>query len=45
LASEGFITYDSDRHLVEPTEQFEQVQPAVSGLLDADPTLEAPVEL
>ena len=44
LASEGFITYDPDRHLVEPTEQFEQVQPAVFGLLDADPTLEAPVE-
>jgi len=30
---------------VEPTEQFEQVQPTVSTIIDADPTLETPVEL
>ncbi|MFC6766680.1 DUF7344 domain-containing protein [Natrinema soli] len=45
LASEELITYDSDRQLVELTEQFEQVQPTVSTILDADPTLEAPIEL
>ncbi|QSW98962.1 DUF7344 domain-containing protein [Haloterrigena alkaliphila] len=45
LASEGIITYDPDRQLVEPTEQFEQIQPTVSTIVDADPTLEAPIEL
>jgi len=45
LASDGFITYDPDRHLVESTERFEQVQPTVSTVLDADPTLETPIEL
>lgn len=45
LASEGLITYDPDRQLVEPTEQFERVQPTVSTILDADPTLETPIEL
>jgi len=45
LTSKGIITYDSDRQLVEPTEQFEQIQPTVSTIVDADPTLEAPIEL
>jgi len=45
LASEGLITFDPDRQFVEPTEQFEQVQPTLATVLDADPTLEAPVEL
>ena len=45
LASDGPITYDPDRQVVEPTEQFEQVQPTVSMILDADPTLETPIEL
>ncbi|PSQ27855.1 hypothetical protein BRD03_06165 [Halobacteriales archaeon QS_9_68_17] len=45
LASEGLITYDPDRQLVKPTEQFEPVQPIVSTILDADPTLEAPIKL
>jgi hypothetical protein len=44
LASKGLITYDPDRQLVEPTEQFEQVQPTVSTILDADLELEAPIE-
>ena len=44
-ASEGLVSFDPDRQLVEPTEQFEQVQPTVSTILDADPTLETPVEL
>jgi hypothetical protein len=45
LASEGLITNDPDRQFVKPTEQFEQVQPTVATILDADPTLEAPIEL
>ena len=45
LATEGVITHYPDRQLVEPTEQFEQVQPTVSTIIDADPTLEAPIEL
>ena len=44
LASEGLITYDPDRQLVESTEQFEQAQPTLATILDADPTLEAPIE-
>ena len=45
LASDGLVTYNPDRQLVEPTEWFEQVQPTVSAILDADPTFETPVEL
>lgn len=45
LASEGLITDDPDRQLVEPTEQFEEVQSTVSTIIDADPTLEEPIEL
>jgi hypothetical protein len=45
LTSEGLITYDPDREHVAATEQFEQVQPTVSTILDADPKLEAPIEL
>ncbi|WP_435159788.1 DUF7344 domain-containing protein [Haladaptatus sp. DFWS20] len=44
LASEGLITNDPNRQLVEPTEQFEHVQPTVSTILDADPTLEGPIQ-
>ena len=45
LASEGLVTFDRDRQLVEPTEQFEQVQPTLATILDADYTLETPIEL
>ena len=45
LASDGLITYDPDRKLVDPTEQFEQVEPTLATILDADYTLETPVEL
>ena len=45
MASEGLITFDPDRQLVEPTEQFEQIEPALATILEADPTLEAPIEL
>jgi hypothetical protein len=45
LASEGLVTYDQDRGLVEPTGEFEQVGPTVSTILDADPTLDVPIDL
>ncbi len=45
LASKGLITHDPDRQLVEPTEQFEQVQPTLTTILGADPALEVPIEL
>ena len=45
LTSEGLVTYEPDRGLVAATEQFEKVQPTVSAILDADPELDAPIEL
>lgn len=45
LASEGLIDYDSERQLVEPTDRLIQMQPTLSTILDADPTLEMPMEL
>jgi hypothetical protein len=45
LAAEGLVEYDSDRRLVEPTEELERAQPALSAILDADSSLEAPMEL
>ena len=45
LASEGLVNYDPERHLVEPTEQLDQVQPTLATIIDADSSLEAPMEL
>ncbi|NHN41306.1 hypothetical protein G9C85_06605 [Halorubellus sp. JP-L1] len=45
LSSEGLVDYDPERKLVEPTEQLAQVQPTLSTILDADSSLEAPMEL
>ena len=45
LASEGLISHDTGRGRVTATEQLEEVQPTVSTILDADPELEAPIEL
>jgi len=44
LAADGLITNYPARQFVEPTEQFEQVQPILSPIIAADPTLEAPIE-
>lgn len=41
----GLVDYDPERGLVAPTEEFEQVQSQVSALVEADPDLDAPVEL
>ncbi|MDG5778761.1 hypothetical protein VB779_14345 [Haloarculaceae archaeon H-GB11] len=45
LAAEGLITYDPETELVEPTAQFDQVQPTLSTILDADPELDTPMTL
>jgi hypothetical protein len=41
----GIIEYDPKQRLVEPTAQFDQLQPHLSALIEADPELETPVEL
>lgn len=41
----SLIEYDQERQLVEPTPQFDQLQPQLSAIIDADPELEVPVEL
>ena len=45
IEAAGLIDYDQERGLVEPTEQFEQAQPQLSALIEADPDHESPVEL
>ena len=45
LASKGLINYDPEKELVEPIKQFDQVQPTLSTILDADPSVEAPMKL
>jgi hypothetical protein len=45
LTTEGLINYDSERQLVDPTEQFDQMQPTLAMILDGDPFLEAPMKL
>ncbi|MFC4438379.1 MULTISPECIES: DUF7344 domain-containing protein [Natrialbaceae] len=45
LESAGVVDYDSERQLVEPTEQFDQLQPHLSEILGIDPDLDEPIEL
>nr|WP_293030462.1 hypothetical protein [Natronococcus sp.] len=45
LESAGVIDYDSERQLVEPTEQLDQLQPHLSAILGTDPNLDEPIEL
>jgi len=45
LAAAGFIDYDPERQLVEPTGQLDQVRLILSRIIDADPSLETPIEL
>jgi DNA-binding transcriptional ArsR family regulator len=42
---EGVIEYDRERQIVEPTEQFDQLQPYLSAIINLDPGLEEPVAL
>lgn len=43
LVDAGVIEYDRARQLVEPTEQFGRLEPHLSAILEADPTLELPL--
>lgn len=45
LAAEGYIDYYSEVQIVEPTKQLNELQPALSTILEADPSLETPIEL
>lgn len=45
LAAEGLIHYDPEQQLVEPTEQLDQIQPTLSTILDADPSLNPPMKV
>lgn len=45
LEASGIIEYDSERHLIEPTDELERVEPHLSAIIEADPALEPPVEL
>ncbi|AUX10205.1 hypothetical protein AArcSl_2585 [Halalkaliarchaeum desulfuricum] len=45
LESAGVIEYDSERQLVEPTEQFDQLQPHLSAILGIAPDLDESIEL
>ena len=45
LTAAGVVNYDTERYLVEPTEQFEHLDPYLSEILAADPDLEQPLEL
>lgn len=41
----SLIDYDRERKLVEPTSQFNRLQPQLSAIIDADPDLDPPVTL
>lgn len=45
LADQSLVDYDQEQHQVEPTPQFDQLQPQLSAIIDIDPDLEAPVVL
>lgn len=45
LVSEGLISYDFEKKVVEPIGVLEQMEPTLSTILDADPVLEAPMEV
>lgn len=43
--ADGFVEYEAERQLVDPTEQLEQYQPVISTIIEKDPNLELPVGL
>lgn len=45
LADRSLVKYDQERQLVAPTSQFDQLEPQLSAIIDADPDLEAPITL
>lgn len=44
LEAVGLVEYNSVRELVEPTPEFDRVEPHLSSVLDADPVLATPLE-
>ncbi|MDG5820226.1 hypothetical protein [Natronococcus sp. A-GB7] len=45
LAAQSVVHYDQEQQLVEPTPQFDQLQPQLAAIIDADPDLEPPITL
>ncbi|MDS0473529.1 hypothetical protein [Natrinema sp. 1APR25-10V2] len=45
LADHSLVNYDQEQQLVEPTPQFDQLEPQLSTIIDADPDLETPIAL
>ena len=45
LVSAGIVEFDTERQLVKPTARFDELQPHLSAIIDADPALETPVRL
>lgn len=45
LADQSLVGYDQEQQLVEPTLQFDQVQPQLSAIINADPDLDPPISL
>ncbi|MCU4744519.1 DUF7344 domain-containing protein [Natronoglomus mannanivorans] len=45
LADQSVVEYDQERQLVEPTPQFDQLQPSLFAIIDADPVLDSPIAL
>lgn len=45
MTEAGLIEYDPESGIVEPTEQFDQVKPQLSALIEADPAFEPPLQL
>lgn len=45
LDAAGLVHYDRERGIVEPTEQFEEVQSRLLTVVEADPALEPPIGL
>jgi hypothetical protein len=39
------VTYDRERQIAEPTEQFEELEPTLFAVLEADPALEVSLKL
>ena len=45
LRSAEVVKYDPARQLVEPTAEFERIEPHFSAIIEADPDLDPPIEL
>lgn len=45
LESIGVVELDPEREVVEPTGQFDQLEPHLSAILDGDPDFEPPINL